>query len=316
MTMPLDFSDRVAIVTGAGNGLGRDYALALALRGAKVVVNDLGRDAHGLGDSVGSAQQVVDEIRAAGGQAVANGDSVATRAGGAAIVECALDSFGRVDILINNAGILRNRRFVDIDDADLDGVLDTHLRGAFYVTQPTFRAMQKQNYGRILFTSSASGLFGEHMQANYAAAKTGVVGLMHVVALEGERYGIRANALMPSAMTRMAMAMGEEFEKEVGFTDFSLLASAMAPEFVTPLAIYLVSESCRQTHAIYSATAGRYARVFIGMGHGWRASREKPSSPEEIAEHFDSIDSIEPFTQPGRLSEEFDILSAQIRSET
>lgn len=291
------FDNRVAIVTGAGNGLGRSYALELARRGAKVIVNDLGGSSSGQGASHGAADVVVDEIRAAGGEAVASHDSVATREGGAAIVQTALDSFGQVDILISNAGFLRNSRFEDLTDAQIDPIVDVHLKAAFYVGQPAYRAMRARNYGRMLFTGSASAMFGHAWQANYAAGKGGLMGLSHVVAIEGSAYGIQSNLLLPTAVSRLAdeMDMGyteiPAFAEAIGRAEFGVVGSRTVPEFNTPLALYLVSEGCSATHGIYSSNAGRYARVRICAGEGWHATRgDAPPSLEDIAAHFAEIE--------------------------
>lgn len=310
----IDFKGRIAIVTGAGNGLGRQYALELAARGASVLVNDLGVDQHGTAVGQKSADAVTAEIRAAGGHAVANYDSVATREGGEAIVKAALDHFGRVDILINNAGILRNRRFADMSDTEIDGVLDTHLRAAFYVTQPAFRVMCERGYGRILFTTSGIAIYGEPTQANYAAAKSGVIGLMNTVAKEGRRHGVLSNAILPVAITRLATAMGDEHDQDVGLTDFSAVLPTCTPKFISPLALYLVSETCTRNREMYSALSGRYARVFIGLGDGWMGPRKAPVSLEDVAAHFDEIASIERFAVPDSLGEEVDRVSVRIRA--
>ena len=197
------FDGRVCIITGAGGGLGRSHALELARRGGKILVNDLGGSVNGTGASSSAAQRVVDEITSFGGQAVANHDSVATPEGGQAIVQAALAAFGRVDVLVNNAGILRDKAFHKMDHAMIDAVVDVHLKGALYVSQPAFRLMRGQGYGRIINTSSASGLFGNFGQANYGAAKAGLAGLTRVLALEGAGHGITVNAIAPIASTRM-----------------------------------------------------------------------------------------------------------------
>ena len=197
------FDGRVAVITGAGGGLGRTYALELARRGAKVVVNDLGGKSDGTGKSTSMADQVVDEIRAAGGEAAPNYDSVATPEGGESIIRTAVDTFGKVDIVVNNAGILRDRSFVKLSPEELGLVIDVHLKGAFYVSKPAFRLMKDQRYGRLVFTSSAAGLLGNFGQSNYGAAKMGLVGLMHVLAVEGAKYDIRCNAIAPTARTRI-----------------------------------------------------------------------------------------------------------------
>ena len=279
------FDGRVAIVTGAGGGLGRAYALELARRGARVLVND-----------IGGADSVVAEIQAFGGTAVASQDSVSTRAGGKAIVERAMDSFGKLDILISNAGNLRHARFEEMSEDDIDNVIGVHLKGAFHVGQPGFAQMKRQAYGRILLTASASGLFGHPWQASYAAAKAGLVGLANTIALEGKAHGIRCNVLVPSART--AMANGVDFSwknevPEVGAVLDRLIAKPFGggdrldPEWVVPLALYLVSECVGATHGIFSACSGRYARVAISTAVGWAA----PVLPgvEDIAANWSKI---------------------------
>ncbi|MNF22393.1 putative short-chain type dehydrogenase/reductase [compost metagenome] len=311
----IDFKDRVAIVTGAGGGLGRTYALELGARGAAVVVNDLGGRFDGSGSSQGMADQVVEEIRAAGGKAVANYDSVGTRAGGESIVQTALDSFGRVDIVINNAGHLRNAPFEDIDDEILDSLIDVHLKGAIYVTQPAYKVMKRQGYGRIVFASSAAGAFGNPQQAAYAAAKAGMLGVMNVLSLEGKEHGVLCNALLPVANSRMEAAMDptqlEAFTAQyASFGD--KLGTSYLPEFVTPLVVYLASESCTSTHAIYSAALGRYARAFIGVADGWTGPRDTPVTADELASHFQQISDVGYFSIPESLADEFSILHRNI----
>lgn len=307
----ISFAGRVAIVTGAGNGLGRDYALNLAAKGAKVVVNDLGLDIHGqpLGPSQDSpAQVVVNEIRAAGGEAVACHESCATRSGGDAIVRAALDAFGGVDILIHNAGFLRNAPFEDLTDEEIRSVLDVHLMAGFYVGQPAFAAMKRNRYGRILLTSSASATFGAHWQANYAAAKAGLVGLVNVLAIEGARHGIAANGLLPAGSGRLGTATDlgwpAEFQERMD-PAMGLVAPAMTNAFVTPMVLWLTSERCRTTHAIYSATAGRYARVLIAATEGWLADYDAPPGPEDIERHLDEIDGRATIHTPEHVLDEF-----------
>ncbi|MDI9949595.1 SDR family NAD(P)-dependent oxidoreductase [Rhodococcus sp. IEGM 1305] len=252
----LHFDERVAIVTGAGNGLGRSHALELARRGARVVVNDLGGSLHGDGQSTGAAQAVVDEITALGGTAVANRDSVATEEGGRAIVQATLDEFGRLDVLVNNAGILRDKAFHKMDGPMIDAVIDVHLKGTLFVTQPAFRAMREAGYGRIVNTSSASGLFGNFGQANYGAAKAGIAGLTRVLALEGAAYGITANAIAPIAATRMTAGLLGD------------LAARVTPEGVSPVVAFLAHEDCPVSGAVYSVAGGRVAKVFVGETSG------------------------------------------------
>lgn len=289
------FDDQVVIVTGAGGGLGREYALLMASRGAKVVVNDLGGNVHGAGDGHGPADKVVAEIEGAGGTAIANYDSVATPEGGGAIVATALQSFGRVDALVHNAGILRDKSFLKLETADIEDVLDVHLKAAFWLCQPAFAAMKEQAYGRFVLTTSASGIFGNFGQANYGAAKTGLIGLMRVLSIEGARYGIRANCVSPSARTRMT-------EELLG-----PLAEHLAPEHVAPLVAYLCSRDCDFTSEIISAGGGRFARVFLGLAPGWYGGSE-PVSPEGIAGHIEDILSPAGYTIPRTSMDEAEIL--------
>ncbi len=275
----LRFDGRVAIITGAGGGLGRSHALTLASRGAKVLVNDLGGALDGSGSSASAAQRVVDEIVAAGGVAAPNHDSVATWRGGEAIVQSALDAFGRVDVLINNAGILRDKAFHKMDAEMIDQVIDVHLKGALYLCQPAFTLMREQGYGRIVNTSSASGLFGNFGQANYGAAKAGLAGLTRVLALEGEEHGITVNAIAPIAHTRMTEGILGE------------LASKVSPASVSPLVAYLTNEECTVNGNIYSVAGGRIARIFVGETYGVVL---KDNTPEAIANQISRIDELDP----------------------
>ena len=240
------FDNQVAIVTGAGGGLGKTYALEMARRGGRIVVNDLGGSVDGSGGASSMADQTVAEIEAAGGEAVPNYDSVAIPEGGAKIVATAVDAFGTVDIVINNAGILRDKSFANVEMSDVHAVLDVHLRGAFHVTQPAFQVMKEKNYGRIVYTASASGVFGNFGQSNYGAAKMGLVGLMNVTAVEGAKYGIKTNAIAPVAKTRMTEdLLGPMLE----FVD---------PGQVTPMVVYLASSECQFSHEIWT---GRWGSV-------------------------------------------------------
>ena len=238
------FDDRVAVITGAGGGLGKTYALELARRGAKIVVNDLGGAADGSGAGNSMADETVAEIEAAGGTAVANYDSVATPEGGEAIIQTALDNFGQVDIVINNAGILRDKSFAKLEPAALEIVLDVHLKGAFFVSQPAFRAMKERNYGRFVFTASGAGIFGNFGQSNYGAAKMGLVGLSNVLAVEGAKSNIKCNVIAPIARTRLT-------EQLLG-----PMAEQLDPQYVTPLVTYLCSEACELTHEIFDVGGG------------------------------------------------------------
>jgi NAD(P)-dependent dehydrogenase (short-subunit alcohol dehydrogenase family) len=270
----LGFDGKVAIVTGAGGGLGRSHALELARRGARVVVNDLGGSVDGTGGSEGPAAQVVKEITALGGEAVADGHSVATSEGGAAIVASALDAFGRVDIVINNAGILRDKSFHNLTPDLVDPVIDVHLKGAFNVTRAAWVHFREQNYGRVVNTSSNSGLLGNFGQANYGAAKMGLVGLTKVLAIEGAKYGIKANAIAPVAFTRMTADLMPGLEDK------------LKPELVTPVVVYLCHEDCPVTGEIYSAGGGVVARYFVGLTQGYVNTEH---TVEDIRDNFEQI---------------------------
>ncbi len=273
----LRFDDRVArvaVVTGAGRGLGRAYALLLASRGAKIVVNDTGAALPGDGMDAGPAHDVVAEIRAAGGEAVASVESVATPAGGQAIIQAALDHYGRIDILIHNAGNVRRASLKEMSYRDFDAVIDVHLRGAFHVVRPAFPVMCEARYGRIVLTSSIGGLYGNHDVANYAAAKAGLVGLANVIALEGAADGVLCNVIVPSAVTRMADGL-----------DISAYPP-MGTELVAPVVGLLAHESCPITGEMLVAIAGRVARAVIAETPGVH----RPSwSIEDVAQQIDAI---------------------------
>lgn len=294
------FDNRTAVVTGAGRGLGRGYALELARRGARVVVNDPGGAVDGGGESARAADEVAAEIRAAGGEAVASYDSVAEPEGGENIVRTALEAFGTVDAVINNAGILRDKSFANLEAGDAHAVLDVHLRGAFHVTGPAFRVMKERGYGRIVFTSSASGLFGNFGQANYGAAKMGLVGLMNVTAVEGAKYGIMANAIAPVAATRMT-------ENLLG-----PLREHVSPDCVTPMAVFLASEQCEFTHQIWTAGGGRFGRVFLGVNQGWFAGPGAVPSAEQVRDNLEEIRDIGSYIVPDSSADELKILGRML----
>ena len=277
------FDGRVSIVTGAGGGLGRIYALELARRGAKVIVNDFGGARDGSGEGSHSpADRVVEEIRKMGGEAVANFDSVATPVGGENIVRTALDAFGRLDVLINNAGILRDKSFVKMEPDNWRGVMDVHLNGAYYVTQPAFRVMRESGYGRIVMTTSAAGLYGNFGQTNYSAAKMGLVGLMNSLKLEGEKYNIKVNTVAPIASTRLT--------SDILPPD---LQEKMNPEFIVPLVLYLCSDECPANGNIYNAGMGIFNRAAIVTGPGVvLGDGKKIPTAEDIAEGWDHISSM------------------------
>ncbi|MGB0618244.1 MAG: SDR family oxidoreductase [Myxococcota bacterium] len=297
------FDDRVAVITGAGGGLGKTYALDFAKRGGKVVVNDLGGAADGSGGGSSMADQTVKEIEEAGGTAVANYDSVATPEGGEAIIQTALDNFGQVDIVVNNAGILRDKSFAKLTPEELEIVLDVHLKGAFYVSQPAFRAMKEKNYGRFVFTASAAGLLGNFGQTNYGAAKMGLVGLSNVLAVEGKKNNILSNVIAPIARTRLT----EELMGE--------LAKLIDPEQVTPLVTYLCSEACETTHSIYSVGGGKFSRMFIGVAEGWFAGQGSAPTAEDIQANWGAIDSDAGYVIPDSIGHEISSLLAAFKGE-
>jgi NAD(P)-dependent dehydrogenase (short-subunit alcohol dehydrogenase family) len=297
MTEPIVFDGRVAVVTGAGGGLGKGYALELARRGARVVVNDLGGSVDGSGSSKSAADVVVDEIEEAGGEAVPNYDSVSTREGGEAIIQTALDAFGTVDILVNNAGILRDKSFAKMSMDEVEAVIDVHLKGAFYVSSPAFQVMKEKGYGRFVHTSSASGLFGNFGQANYGAAKAGLVGLSNVLAIEGQKYNILSNAIAPTAKTRMTEELLGPF------------AEMFDSDQVTPLVVYLCSEQNDMTHQVFTVGGGRYARVFIGTNKGWFAGQGEVPSVEDLADNLDEVMDVSEYEIPMNINEELNLIA-------
>ena len=267
--MGIDFKGRVAIVTGAGGGLGKQHALALAARGAKVVVNDLGGDVHGVGGSVSAAQAVVDEIRAAGGEAIANGASVTDFEAVKNMVQQAMDTWGRVDILVNNAGILRDKSFAKMELADFKLVMDVHVMGAVHCTKAVWPIMQAQQYGRIVMTTSSSGLYGNFGQANYGAAKMALAGLMQTLSIEGEKYGIRVNCLAPTAATRMTEGLMPQ-----------AVLDALQPQAVTPAMLVMASEDA-PNRTILCAGAGSFEAAHITLTQGVHLGLT-PDTPERL----------------------------------
>lgn len=270
----LRFDDRVALITGAGRGLGRAYALLLAARGTKVVVNDPGVSMQGEGTDAGPAQSVVDEIRAAGGQAVASTDSVATPQGGQAMIGLARDHFGSIDILIHNAGIVRRGGLAELSYADFETVLDVHLRGAFHVVRAAFPHMCAANYGRIVLTGSINGLYGNAGVVNYSVAKAGMIGLSNVAAIEGAAHGVKSNIILPGAVTRMAEGL-----------DTSAYPP-MDPELVAPAVGYLAHQDCAVSGEMLIAMAGRVARAYTMETVG---VFQPDWTIEQIADRLDAI---------------------------
>jgi NAD(P)-dependent dehydrogenase (short-subunit alcohol dehydrogenase family) len=278
----LRFDGKVALVTGAGNGLGREYAHLLAARGCAMVVNDLGGPAE---DGRGAAQRVVDEIVAAGGAATADTHSVSDLAGAAAMVAKAIDAFGRIDIVVNNAGILRDKSFLSMTPELVDPVLDVHLKGSLHVTRAAWSHFREQGYGRVVLTSSAAGLFGNPGQANYAAAKAGMVGLMNVLKHEGVKYNVNVNVIAPVAETQMTSHV------------IGKLSGLVGPQLVSPVVAYLVHESCEVNGHIYSVGGGRVSRIFLGLTHGWGEPGEQ-FTPEDVRDHLGEIEDRADFTVP------------------
>ncbi|MGZ3515094.1 MAG: SDR family oxidoreductase [Thermodesulfobacteriota bacterium] len=279
----IDFTGRVAIVTGAGGGLGKNYAIELAKRGAKIVVNDLGGSKGGIGSSTSAADHVVEEIKGLDGQAVPNYDNVASVEGGENIVRTAIDAFGKLDILINNAGILLDSSFVKMDEKKWDTVMAVHLKGTFFVTKPAYLAMVSQNYGRIVMTTSASGLAGNFGQTNYASAKMGVVGFANALKLEGAKYDVKVNIIAPVAGTRLTEGVVPPD-----------IFNRMGVEFVSPAVLYMCSEQCQDSGIIINAGLGYFSRSAIMTGEGVILSDgNKIPTPEDVMENWGRITSLE-----------------------
>jgi NAD(P)-dependent dehydrogenase (short-subunit alcohol dehydrogenase family) len=296
----IDFDGQVAIVTGAGRGLGRLYAMELARRGALVLVNDLGSSMHGDGEDSSVADAVVQEIEDFGGTAVASHDSVHGPEGGTAIVDTALDAFGRVDAVVSNAGIFNSIPFDQLTPDDWAHMLRVHLDGGFHLGQAAYRVMKRQGYGRFVFISSSGGMFGQPSEAHYAAAKAGLVGLSNVIAIEGAEHGISSNTVLPFGFSRMVTeTIGDaEVLEQIGFT------KVIKPELVVPIVVYLASRACTLTHQNFSACGGRFARVFVGLGDGWLAEPDSQPTADDIAGHLTEIVATDPYTVPGSIFEE------------
>jgi len=287
----IGFDGQVAIITGAGGGLGRSHALELARRGARIVVNDLGGSLTGEGGDVGPAQKVVQELLDLGAEAVADTNSVATPAGGEAVVKTALDTFGTVDIVVNNAGILRDKAFHNLSADMVEPVIAVHLLGAFYVTQPAWRVMREKNYGRVISTASNAGLLGNFGQANYGAAKMGLVGFTNVLAVEGRKSNIKVNAIAPLATTRMTEAM------------FGELGEKLDPKLVSPLVAYLASEACEVSGEVFSAGGGTVSRFFVGLTPGYN---NPALTAEDVAANLGEIRAEAGYIVPDDISAEIE----------
>jgi len=301
----ITFEDQVVIVTGAGRGLGRLYALELAHRGASVVVNDIGGTMHGDGADPRIADEVVAEIEAAGGTAAASYDSVDTPEGGQAIVDAALEHYGRLDAVVSNAGIFKTLPFDELSAEDWRRMIDVHLSGGFHVGQPAFKVMKAQGYGRFVFVASSAGLFGQPNSAHYAAAKAGLVGLTNVIAIEGAEHGIVANTLLPFGYSRMVTETVGDLEDVAEAADF---LRAIQPELVVPMVVYLASRDCVTSHQNFSAGVRRFARVFVGLGEGWRAPDDGQPTAEDLAAHWDEVVRTDLYIVPASIFDEVAVL--------
>jgi len=293
----VDFKGRVALVTGAGGGLGRTYALELAKRGAKVVVNDFGGSRDGTGGGSAMADNVVKEIKAAGGEAVANYDGVHLKEGGENMVRQAIQTFGKLDILINNAGILRDKSFTKMEEDLWDPVLQVHLKGAYNVTKPAFLHMRENGFGRIVMTTSGTGLFGNFGQTNYGAAKLGLVGFMNSLRIEGAKYNVKTNALAPVAATRLTedIMPPDVFKK-------------LSPDYVTPVVLYLCSEACQASGMVLCTGAGLVQRATILVNDGVFLGKE-PTTPEKVAENWAKITELSNLKEmDGVMAQSFEIM--------
>ena len=307
-TNALRFDDRVAVITGAGGGLGREYALLLASRGARIVVNDIGGSVTGDGSGSEAATSAVREIQERGGEAIADTSDVATPEGGQAIIDAALDAWERVDIVVNNAGIVRDSPFDDLTMERVAPLLDVHLKGAFHVTLPAWKAMREQEYGRIVNTTSAAGILGAKNMSNYGAAKTGLIGLTRVLAAEGADLGIKVNAIAPIAATRMLThsisGAGQQDDPAAQAVLDDLVAQyiqRLDPVLVAPVVAFLAHQDCPVSGEIYTAGAGHVARFFIGRTKGFY---NPALSVEDVRDHLDEIRGDSDFTVPGGPADE------------
>ncbi len=280
--MTLSFEGQVALVTGAGAGLGRAYAIDLARRGAKVVVNDLGGDPFGVGENRSAAQKVVDEIKEMGGDAVANYNSVADYDGGFNMVKTAIDTYGRLDVVICNAGILRDVAFHNMSEDDWDKVFAVHIKGSFTVLRAAWPVFRQQSYGRVVLTTSSSGIWGQFGQANYGAAKTTMLGLMNVLKQEGAKYNVNVNTVAPVAGTRLTQTvMPQE------------MVDRLKPELVVPAVVYMVSKECQDSGLVIEAGAGNFSRAVMVKGPGVQPGIEDPKDAEWCQANWDQITSLE-----------------------
>ena len=318
--MSIDFTGQVAVVTGGGGALGRAFSLDLARRGAAIVVNDLGGNTTGEGTSQDYADAVVAEIRANGGRAIANYDTVATAKGGEALIAAGLEEFGRIDVVISNAGNQRNGRFGELSEDDIEAVLSVHLKGAFNVCQPAYRVMAEQGYGRLVLVSSQSGIFGNPVRSNYGAAKTGLIGLMNVIAQEAPS-GIAVNCLFPNAAggrlggTPLAERPDKDFLIAAGERS-AHYADGLKPEFVAAMACYLASKACETSQNMYSVLGGKYSRLFVGLTEGWFVPGETPPDCDDVFTHLTEIDDRSTYAVPLSGLDEMDtVVAAKQRAD-
>jgi NAD(P)-dependent dehydrogenase (short-subunit alcohol dehydrogenase family) len=316
VTTDLRFDEQVAVITGAGGGLGKEYALLLASRGARIVVNDIGGSVTGHGSSSDSGSAVAEEICRQGGEAVADSHSVTSPAGAEAIIDTALHTWGRVDVVINNAGIVRDAPFEDMTADQLEPLLDVHLRGAFYVTRPAWRVMREQGYGRVLNTCSAAGILGNEGMSNYGAAKTGLIGLTRVLAAEGAARNIKVNAIAPIAYTRMlahsveSAGQPDDQAAQAMLDDLvSQYLKKLDPALVAPVAAFLTHRDCPVSGEIYTVGAGHVARFFVGRTKGFY---NPALSIEDVRDHLGEIRDQEGYTVPGGTADEMSELFATI----
>jgi len=313
------FDDQVAVITGAARGLGKEYALLLASRGARVLVNDIGGSVTGSGSNTDAATDAVEEIRQHGGEAIADTNSVTSSEGGQAIIDTAMQTWGRVDIVINNAGIVRDAPFADITADRLDPLIDVHLKGAFYVTRPAWKIMREQRYGRILNTCSAAGLLGAERMSNYGAAKTGLVGLTRVLAAEGADVDIKVNAIAPIAYTRMLAQSLEGAGQQDDAAAQAVLDDLVGqylkkldPALVAPAAAFLTHRECPVSGEIYTVGAGHVARFFIGRTKGFYSPA---LSIEQVRDHLDEIRDEADYSVPAGPADEMSELFATIMAD-
>jgi len=316
--MAIDFSGQVAVITGAGGALGSAFCRELARRGAAVVANDLGGDPTGQGGSTGYADAIVADLAAMGARAIANYDTVATAAGGQAIIDAALDAFGRVDIVISNAGNQRNGAFGSLSEEDVEAVFAVHVKGAFNVCQPAYRVMGQQGYGRLVLVSSQSGIFGNPFRANYGSAKTALIGLMNVIAQEAPS-GVVVNTLFPNAQggrlggTPIAERPDIAFLKAAGERTRHFI-EGMKPDFVAALACYMASRNCDSSQHMYSVLGGKYSRLFVGLTQGWYSPGPDAPSCDDIAAHIGDIDDRSRYDVPLSGLDEMDTVLAARRA--